>query len=97
MLTLLAWILGLIASGWGFYKAAEGVRDLYYDTFPTVEIVGSDSSAPFALPFSVTNPSGWLQMRNVRWSTEDIEMNSWNKHVQKHQHCWQDGGDHKTP
>ena len=71
---VLAWVIAFVVGGWALYKAIEGGRDLYYETFPIVEAAGSASSGPFELPFSVRNPSGWLPMMEVKWSTQIVEM-----------------------
>jgi len=69
-------LITFIGSVWGLYKTAEGVRDLYLQTFPQIEVVGSDPSSPTALPVSIANPSGWFTMSEVHWSTMILELKS---------------------
>ena len=44
------------------------LRSSYFGTVPEVHVVGSDATQPFALPFSITNPSDYLDLRQVKWS-----------------------------
>ena len=67
-------VIGIIGAVWALYKIAEGIRDVYYQTFPVVTVAGSDPKAPFGLPFSVNNPSGWFSMKDVNWKGVLVEM-----------------------
>lgn len=62
---LLCGVCSLIVSGW----TITGVgRSLYEDTIPRVHVFGSNPNDPFALPFTVTNPSDWFDMKQVAWT-----------------------------
>jgi hypothetical protein len=50
------------------YSFADGVREIYFRTFPELHVGAPDYSAPFSLPFSIRNPSSWFDMKDVSFS-----------------------------
>jgi hypothetical protein len=80
--SVIALILGGLAAIWGLYKTAEGVRDLYFETFPTIAVAGTNPNEPFGLPFAVTNPSGWFPVRDLNWEVLIVEVtDTRNNHI----------------
>src|SRR5260370_31199196 len=55
---LLGSLLALLTTVCGAYQIADGVRTIYFQTFPEIDVVGSDPQRPFSLPFYVKNPIG---------------------------------------
>jgi hypothetical protein len=57
--------LALLGTVWSTYQIIDGIREIYAHTFPEFNVTGSNRHDPFALPFSIKNPSTWFVMRDA--------------------------------
>jgi hypothetical protein len=66
VVALIVALAGLIGASWGTYQIVDGIRTIWFQTFPEIHVVGSDSTNPFVLPFSVRNASNWFDLKQVK-------------------------------